>query len=124
MITERELRVAGASYLSALGYYVGVRPEIPTHEFRPDVVAVPPICARRNVYAEVFLSAGPGPLLRQEWSLRRSSTPPADEESLLQGLSRVSEGWIESRSEMWGAMWAIDDAHTAGQECEEPRMET
>jgi hypothetical protein len=123
LITEKELRIAAASYLSALGYYVEVLPEVPTYPVRPDVVGILP----RLKDLKEREKLGPPPagllylLLEKDWlSLNKIVNVTGYEEGFIGSvlLEGEAKGWIQSRVNEDGTMeWALGEYRVPVKEC-------
>lgn len=115
MITEKELRIAGATYLSALGYYVEILPEVPSYSIRPDVMGILP--RLRDLKEREKIGTPPAGLLylllQKKWlSFEEITSATNYEENFVQRVLQEGEmnGWICSQTDGRGLrLWSLGE---------------
>ena len=123
MIKAKQLRVVAGAYLSGMGYYVEILPEIPDTELRPDVIGVKPML--KDV--KLRLEKGGAPtgfmylLSEDKWMPTESIVEKTRfDEGFVKAVLRDSEedGWIKSKNEPGGKVfWKIDGYRLPAEEC-------
>ena len=123
MITEKELRIAGAAHLSTLGYYVEVLPDVPFHSCQPDVVGILP--RLRDLKRREKHGTPPAGLIyllleEESVSLEEIVGETQYEESFVRGVLQEAEmiGWVRSEVDDKGnRQWSIKDYKVPVKEC-------
>ena len=123
MIDAREMRIAGAAYLSALGYYVEVQPEIVSSTYRPDIVGILP--RLRDLMVREKRSGVPAGLLymllNREWMSLEEMVKITNYNDAFIGqvlLESEAAGWTRSKVGDDGTLrWTIDKYEVPVKEC-------
>lgn len=123
MIKAKQLRVVAGAYLSGMGYYVEILPEIPDTELRPDVIGIKP----RLKDVKLRLEKGGAPagfthlLSEDKWMPTESIVEKTGfDAGFVKAVLRDSEedGWVKSRMESDGKVsWKIDSYRLPAEEC-------
>lgn len=124
MIKAKQLRVVAGAYLSGMGYYVEVLPEIPNTALKPDVIGIKPKLEQVKLRLENKGGAPTGflhLLSEDEWTPTESIVEKTGfNEDFVKAVLRDSEedGWIKSKSEPEGkTFWKIDGYRLPAEEC-------
>jgi len=123
VIKAKQLRVIAGAYLSGMGYYVELLPEIPGTDLKPDVVGIKP----KLEEVKLRLEKGGAPvgilyLLREdEWVSTESIVEKTGfNEGFVKVVLRDSEedGWVKSKNEPEDkVLWKIDSYRLPAEEC-------
>ncbi len=123
MIKATQLRVVAGAYLSGMGYYVEILPEIPDTDLKPDVIGIKP----RLKDVKLRLQKGGAPtgfmylLSEDKWMPTESIVEKTGfDEGFVKAVLRDSEedGWIKSKNEPGGKVfWKIDGYRLPAEEC-------
>lgn len=123
MIKAKQLRVVAGAYLSGMGYYVEILPEIPDTELRPDVIGIKP----RLKDVKLRLEKGGAPagfthlLSEDKWMPTESIVEKTGfDEGFVKAVLQDSreDGWIKSKNEPGGKVfWKIDGYRLPAEEC-------
>lgn len=124
MIKAKQLRVIAGAYLSGMGYYVEILPEIPNTDLKPDVVGIKPKLEDVKLRVENKGGAPTGfthLLSEDEWVSTESIVEKAGlNEGFVKAVLRDSEedGWVKSKNGSDGKVfWKIDNYRLPAEEC-------
>ena len=123
VIKPKQLRAVAGAYLSGMGYYVEVLPEIPHTDLKPDVIGIKP----RLKDVKLRLKKGGAPtgfmylLSEHEWMPTEHIVEKTGfDEGFVKAVLRDSEmdGWVKSKDEPQGSVsWRIDGYRVPAEEC-------
>lgn len=123
MIKAKQLRVVAGAYLSGMGYYVEILPEIPNTDLKPDVIGIRP----RLKDVKLRLEKGGAPagftylLSEDKWMPTEAIVEKTGfDEGFVKAVLRDSEedSWVKSKMESDGKVsWKIDGYRLPAEEC-------
>jgi hypothetical protein len=104
VIKAKQLRLVAGAYLSGMGYYEEILPEMPSTDVKPDVIGVKP--KLRDVKLRLERGGAPAGILYlfkdSEWIPTKSTVERSgfDEDFVMAVLcDSEADGWVESKNE-------------------------
>lgn len=124
MIKAKQLRLVAGAYLSGMGYYVEILPEIPDTDLKPDVIGIKPKLEEVKLRLKNKGGAPTGfmyLLSEDEWISTESIVEKTgfDEDFVIAVLRDSEEdGWVKSKTELEGKVfWKIYGYRLPAEEC-------
>lgn len=123
MIRTKQLRLVAGAYLSGMGYYVEILPEMPNTDVKPDVIGIKP--KLQDVKLRLQKGGAPAGILYllkdNGWVATESIVERTGfHEDFVAGVLRDSEedGWVKSKNESNGKVcWKLVSYRFPADEC-------